>query len=895
MASTIHRAIFGEKNAGHAVLSTTLPNPREIQSLITHTDLPADAPPGLEWRPFVRGFPFENWYILAKTYPDPSATRSGMVRTHALLLEKSLGASQDNIAFLLALLPAQADLIWTEQTPAEDDSMLEIPPSTTTAPARFSLVVRGLLAEARNRRPVVWAGQDDFEAAVCAVWKILAPCERQAFQFGLVFSPQGLNIPGSGIVSVPESLVFRWAEHTVLRRTDPVPDVITAGEAFLLNRPEGNSLQRLFSQLEIEKPSLAQVADAQRSSGYLDRFDEASSEQLRGLLVHVIALCPDSERGVALKCRILTRLIDLVASGSADDVSGLRLLENSAFRPDEARACGAIAKWLCDRLVLLAEAQGTLSVVAKALEKPAQRWSRWVLDGVRCNWKEFRTEYAEILWAWWQHDPQCVETVSKLLPGGKSIEALLVDTCPPKLSGETGRCVRDYATSHRFLKLHAVVATLSLPADEAFGEQIAVDTDPASLDGLRAIYDRVPESEAFKSALGRSEGRLHRIAGEHPSARRLLIPFRPDSPPWQQILFYALSSTPAIWHALPNRQTLVNALLDQLLAGKTADNDLLAVIAQNPEASLVDYPQRRKIWPKLPHSVCDDFANATADGWITRYREAPGFEQDVETVLQRLVFYTPRIHRLLDVTAPNAVTVGLSVFSNAAVLREENFREWLKQITRRNATISEEESRKLGRLIAGKQWRKAADDLSNLKRDRQFGPALRECFSLFDRLTRLFLGFYIADDAPTPADFWDAFLETATRLYPKGPDDQNVWKRASGDLSDLDLRGSGKDQWVAAIDKLRHGGGRGISAASLLNTMQKDFHRNEELKSLAATWTRLQPLPGGMSRPNIGGDPAVKGVNSVSHDLGDVPGNRNVIIQATNSTVNIFREPPEAG
>ena len=59
---------------------------REVaQQLTSRLDLPDTAPTGVTWSPFVTGFPFGEWYVVARTIADEQASRAGMIFSHALL------------------------------------------------------------------------------------------------------------------------------------------------------------------------------------------------------------------------------------------------------------------------------------------------------------------------------------------------------------------------------------------------------------------------------------------------------------------------------------------------------------------------------------------------------------------------------------------------------------------------------------------------------------------------------------------------------------------------------------------------------------------------------------------------------------------------------------------
>lgn len=66
------------------------------------------------------------------------------------------------------------------------------------------------------------------------------------------------------------------------------------------------------------------------------------------------------------------------------------------------------------------------------------------------------------------------------------------------------------------------------------------------------------------------------------------------------------------------------------------------------------------------------------------------------------------------------------------------------------------------------------------------------------------------------------------KLYPQGPEQDNIWKRAGGDVSILTNSGSRSSQWFNAIEKLYlGGGGKSISFNSLINEVKDDFPNND--------------------------------------------------------------------
>lgn len=90
-----------------------------------------------------------------------------------------------------------------------------------------------------------------------------------------------------------------------------------------------------------------------------------------------------------------------------------------------------------------------------------------------------------------------------------------------------------------------------------------------------------------------------------------------------------------------------------------------------------------------------------------------------------------------------------------------------------------------------------------------------------------------ASNTPPTADAWQRLENILADLYPIGPQDQEIWTRAGGDLSRLQLNGSGRAKWFAALRTLRlGGGGPGIQQKSLIRAALDDFPHYEELSRL---------------------------------------------------------------
>ncbi|WP_447896491.1 caspase family protein [Stenotrophomonas acidaminiphila] len=83
------------------------------------------------------------------------------------------------------------------------------------------------------------------------------------------------------------------------------------------------------------------------------------------------------------------------------------------------------------------------------------------------------------------------------------------------------------------------------------------------------------------------------------------------------------------------------------------------------------------------------------------------------------------------------------------------------------------------------------------------------------------------------AGCWSQLEQCLIELFPTGPREQELWTRAGGDLSKLQLHGAGQAMWHSALRALKQGGGgKNISFGSLVAAAKEDFPNHQPLASL---------------------------------------------------------------
>jgi hypothetical protein len=115
----IHQAFYGEVNKAHSKIHQTIDDSKLASFLIRFTDRPGSLTPGVTLIPYLSGSAFKKYFVFTKTFPDPHASRSGMVLTHVLITEISSLKNLNDLKSILSLLISEVPLDRTNLEPIE--------------------------------------------------------------------------------------------------------------------------------------------------------------------------------------------------------------------------------------------------------------------------------------------------------------------------------------------------------------------------------------------------------------------------------------------------------------------------------------------------------------------------------------------------------------------------------------------------------------------------------------------------------------------------------------------------------------------------------------------------------------------------------------------------------
>lgn len=816
----IEQAIYGEVRSGHA-LRTTSSKEFSYFELASRLDLPDTAPPGVSWSPFISGFPQGDRYILARTFADASASRAGMVLSHAII------APIAEITTFADIRPLFRLLIKNAEQPAKVLSLNVEPSSEVPAKATDLLSAADALTS-RGNGSVVRIGIQGFEELIVSLWFNLWPEFRERFSFRMSFGPYDLvDSPTPTIVCTPVELGARWSGVQIVSPTSP--STVSNAAAILCGTTDAEPTIKFAHDVGAQLESLRDLPALVYAQELAD-LPNPDFRDCAASLRLVERLSPHSSRGNASKEKLLERLDSRVGTSSPEDVLLLRNLDLNAI-PGVDRLWLRLEHWAANNKFSEAEDAGMLSVIDEAItgSNSIERWCAAVLSGIATAARSPSSAFPAAFWRWILGNSNLVKALLDRLPKEDRLEGRLLKTVPRKIKFDAANAVMEIAQSHDWLSLHGAAAAASLTLSEALRRQLEVDTDLKHFAGLKTALSHAEPHQLLSIAIEIAEPRLLSIAAEEVALRPHLLN-KADSAniTVQAIWAQALTVNAEAWKGPSDPQASFLSVLQDLLDGNTVSTKLIEELSTSPIADLSTFPLRADVWAKLVGPVRTNLLTATALGWINaistkKVMDAP------DSQLEAAILVDDRLDQVLHSLGPHRVDAVVRGVSALEAFDENRFLQWLSGIDLRHFPITTTEAEALGHLVRDRNWRRVLDKLTQLARlgHKSIRPALHVCQGMIDIFTR----WSLALSSVSFDDKWTVLEELAIQLYPLGPNQDEVWERIGGRDSDLLSYGTGRSRWRHAIAKIRLG--RGPKAEKLLSEMQLDYPDNEEVDSLA--------------------------------------------------------------
>lgn len=706
------RAIYGHQSHTHALLAQT-PGCNVFNSLGSiESDLPAEAPAGIAWQPFFRGWVFMDHYLFSRTQPDPAAARPGMVRTQILAIP------YEQVPRLIALdaVFRELEFSWDEKTVLSPLILMNEPSNEAgNRPSPSSQLLRmgqKLAVGIADDSPVVVSGETEFPILLNELWQRMPPPFRRGLVFGFTFTPADLKHRGLHLACCPAGLAERWRSYEGFLRDKETPRSVSAACGYLLGLPEGEYIDAFISEANLGYPSPKTLPAYERAATDWANKRNLDFDGLCYLARDLTQLAPEASQAANIKSSVATRLAEKIKRGRSDCILPLRNLRVSSF-PDAALEVGtAVSQWITARLAAgTAVPDEDLLTVLDALSRPASiEWREWVLAGIQKALSATTERVARSVWHLLEKESGLFELIAVLIPADPKGEVIWAATTPTTLDQTLGGRVVNWAHGRHWWLLHAKALLATQPWESAARLHLEELPHNSALTSVRTLLGAAPVALAVLFAAKENDARLHQCGAELcVSTPEVFTNFDGKRSGWRAMLQLAVASNTRFVRSLPSSKDILFSLIDASLAGEKVESEIFTAFAQNDCADLSAHPQRKSALAALPTGVREDFLNATAVGWLNMFFAASAtVRNDLEQNLQTRLF-TPHLKgKRFDKSSQNLITAGLALFHKFQESTEECFIEWLDTVASSAWRFSSDNAEQAASLLKQRGWESAA-------------------------------------------------------------------------------------------------------------------------------------------------------------------------------------------
>lgn len=842
----IHQAYFGAVNGtSHGLLVSSVTDSYLRAFLSGFTDRPEALPAGFEITPYLSATTYREYYLLCRTWPDNEAPRLGMVFTHVLILSIQDLPKISELSSILDLLLDKPIPIMQRPTSLNPLSLFTIDclkhNPVTAVPEGWLAVINQMIDWHPSLLPIfVLEEGNQFQELLEALWRGLPSTLRVLLEWGIRFTPPNKsNAALPMLISIPIELEDKWRSKSVIKlAADIVKKPETPIEQLILNEDQGQDFLEFINSLDLSLEKFRTLNLCQRA--YLQfkslQTTDIDAGKLLALLRSLRQLQPDPNKAVEIKSTTIKLLAEALPVTGMKEAMGLRNLPITSFPPESQSLERALEQVVINAIEATSPdidmQKSLLGYLLDTNPESIEAW--WHQTAIKAFEQSLVSEsipIAKVVWLGVTQNEIIRNYVLSEIPNTENWEHILTKTIPTSLSTNEANSVSSFSAYRNWWDLFAATVAVAFKPVEALRKQVEAEKQLNIQKSPRVnkLAKQVPDSELVKLAVELPTPQLLELAGEVCGRKpKLLVSIDACQQSWRTIWSISLNYTNSITVGLPNPPETISTFLTEVANGRANDTQPLELIAESTYANILHLPERAAMWDKLPNKLAHKFIATTLEALIEEIL-ADKWIGDIDPVLVTKARSVEFIGKFLGQKREDPAAV-LSVNDVLHNLTDSYLKDYINNLSAINGFTAA----RLGRLIDIQRWKLSANALlSKAKSNTDFRPALYECADMFNRLTK-FINHQLFGRQATINDAWNALEELMADLYEAGPDQDHVWKRAGGEVAKLSNAKSRRAQWTEAIGLLRHGGGgKKISAASLINTALDDYKGNPNLRALA--------------------------------------------------------------
>ncbi len=699
----IHQAYYGEVNNAHSKIHQTIDDPELTSFLIRFSDRPGSLAPGVVLKPYLSGSSFNNYYVFSKTFPDPKASRSGMVITHVLIADISTLENLNDLKGILSLFTSVAPVERTYLEPIE----LDIEHSGFSYEKKQPIFVQKTLSTfIKGDLPILFTGDlVSFEEILQKLWNAPINGFREQLKFRASFSPS--DIEGSddlSLVFIQNELLSRWNTYKLIdAEENDIIEITSPTEALFLGRQKENLLYDFLKTIGANLDDLTTYTQGDALfEDYVDLSNLNDPDLLRRDLRILSNLSPNKNIGSSVKREFVEKYNSLIYNGLESNVKGLRNISWDSYIGGEEKGRDLVNA-IIDKTIRDSKFKHIemLSEVFSIAENETSKtwWHKTIVDSLKKNVASAEETIQKSIWKLLLLSKDSSKSIFSSLPSRKDSESLLIRHLPQEVPTEIGKTVLLELKKRKWYLLHAEVLLKLYRPVEAVEKQLSFE-DSLSYDesiGLKLILKKLSDNEVLATALKLCNDKLiQELIKRVVENESILKTIDLQVSCWLKIWTALLNEEKPFNYGIKGKeQSLVFSVFDFAIQGKQIDILIFEKIADTTYSDISGYKNRQKVWAYIPASYQAKYIESTTDSVVEKLVNEEIEVSSIEEILIDHITSKAYMTSFLSKYRSNIEPV-LMIFESFSSLSDKFLSDYIYYYP---SQITENQSRRLGAII----------------------------------------------------------------------------------------------------------------------------------------------------------------------------------------------------
>jgi len=830
---TIHQSLCGEFKKEWSLLKTTLPDIALAQKIAFNTGL-HDQVGETKWKPTVRGFIQDDFYLVMKTYSDTSPNvRPRRVFSHVLMIEKEMASSIKDIAVLFSFFPCEINKdISIEAIQFDTASNCEVL-LPKEFQGRFNKVIHGYRKKKDFKDTIIWIGEEDFHLAIYKFWKILTTSERANLSFGIYFNTEVIPKQGLNFITTPETIENKFINHGyfVVRKNDSYVLTDIVEQYIAEDKTVTERIKRFQEAIEVKNLTREVLDRIIIGINSFEEFETLTDLKRLISLSHIVAeFSPDEKSGYLFKQKILDKICSLLKKADVSEFTILRTFPLNSFSNAKPALSEAINNWIESNLFSIkATKKNNYKLIFTQLTQPTTPswWTLLFKTKIQNFLKNLSFERTDIVYNWIRLEFNIFSSIQLDIDNSSIAENYFLNQLPSNLDKSYFNQLKVFAAQRGWYKFYATLLIAEFPFEFAAVEQLKIDKDLNSIEGIGILIKNVNAKTIIDFAIANGDRRFIDIAGQRCNEASIFLDkIGFSNPNWISLWSIAISKGLNIGDGFKDPHKKIYQLFDAILEGVIVPDIIWEKIGDSEFANILEYKGREIFWNKIPSKYVTKFLSKTSALLLESLHKNSTIEIPTDITLSEYIIQ----FAIGDFLYFNPLKNALPVFNKYDKIPEHYITTYIRNY---HGQISAIEGTQLGKLVQERKYNNVANAIYNkATKNNNWKFALYECHYQLDFFSMAALAF--SDTLKTVSisadQWWESTEEMVCDLYPNGVSLVTIWKKAGGKESELLSSTTAENVWREAFFKLRNKGFKNITMNSLLKEINKTYGENEKFK-----------------------------------------------------------------